>query len=363
MKLATGSFLGSLVSEEFWAPVIHPVRQGGRLERPTYGCAMAKQTHHDELIHVLQQRLHAVADTLQLVAQLCTRGKKSVVHHGEVDSASDDEDSDHAAAPSPTKLVHDLRVNCRRAETALKATRDHLTHKEAAWFRGHLQKIRNSCNALRDDEVFRKWLRQQTASEAQRRLIASLSRDVKAGCRAVAVRARNVIQQQHFRKHVHDLGARTTDGKARPTNARTVWRLELGRWLFQVLNRVIQAVPDDANDLGALHQLRVTVKQLRYGMELVAELDSAASLQGSIGLLHDMQDKLGALHDAVVRLPRLRTEFGDATSEAAELITVALEDLERCVVDWRDWWEFQVLDRVVAECTREAAMLLMPGEA
>lgn len=333
---------------------------------------MAKQTQHDELIHELRQRLHAVADLLQLVAQLRTRGKKSVVHHGAIDSTSDDEDSEHAATASPTKLVHDLRVNCRRAETALKATRDHLTHKEAAWFRGHLQKLRNSCNALRDDEVLRKWLRQQTASEAQQRLIASISRDVKAGCRAVAVRARNVLQQQHFRQHIHDLGSRTAApaGKALPPNtdasngkrSQALWRLELGRWLFQILNRLIQALPDDPNDLGALHQLRVTVKQLRYGLELVAELDSASSLQGSIGLLHDMQDKLGALHDAVVRLPRLKTEFSEATSEAAELITAALEDLERCIVDWRDWWKFRILDQVVAECSREAATLLMPVE-
>lgn len=337
---------------------------------------MTKQTHDDELVHVLRLRLHAVADLLQLVSHLRTRDKKAVVHHGAVDSESDDEESDHAEEASPTKLVHDLRVSCRRAETALKASRDHLTSKDATWFRDHLQKIRNSCNALRDNEVLRKWLRQQIASEAQQRLVKAISKDVKAGCRAVATRARNVIQQRHFRQHIHDLAARaagpedrvhstSTDVSSLRQNqtTATLGQIELGRWLFHVLARMIQAMPDDANDLGALHQLRVTVKQLRYGLELVEELDPTASLQGSIGLLHDMQDKLGELHDAVVRLPRLRTEFGDATPEATQLISAALEDLERCLVSWREWWEFKVLDQVVAECSREATKLLMPGEA
>jgi CHAD domain-containing protein len=258
-------------------------------------------------------------------------------------------------------MVHDLRVSCRRAETALDAGRSHLKNKAAAWFRDHLQKVRDSCNALRDDEVLRKWLRQQTASEAQQQLIKCISKDMKAGRRVVAARARKLILQNHFRRHIHDLESRARAAERIEVGGSLAdhSQLELGRWLFHVLDDLIQAMPDDPTDFDALHQLRVAGKHLRYGLELVQELDPTASLAGSIGLLNDMQDKLGELHDAVVRLPRLKTEFADATSEAAEIVTAAQEALERCIVGWREWWEFKVLDQVVSECSREATRLVM----
>lgn len=334
--------------------------EGGiRIQRQAF--IMAHTTHDDELIQALRQRLHGVSDLLQLMADLKVRRKQPVAPDGAVDSEPDDEESDHAEKLSPTKMVHDLRVSCRRAETALDAGRSHLTNKAAAWFRDHLQKVRDSCNALRDDEVLRKWLREQTACEAQQRLIKCISKDMKAGCRVVAARARKLILQNHFRRHIHDLEPRAGIVKSVESGSSLTdhWQLELGRWLFHVLDDLIQAMPDDPNDFGALHQLRVAGKHLRYGMELVQELDPTASLAGSIGLLHDMQDKLGELHDAVVRLPRLKSEFADAASDAAEIITAALEDLERCIVGWHEWWEFKILDQVVSECAREATRLLM----
>ena len=101
-----------------------------------------------------------------------------------------------------------------------------------------IRKLWHYCNVLRDDEVLRKWLKQQTTSEAQQELIKSISKDVKAGCRSVAARARTTVEQHHFRQRIHDLGTRLSPADRLVEPAGKVggiaqqWQLELGRWLF-----------------------------------------------------------------------------------------------------------------------------------
>lgn len=307
----------------------------------------------------LQFRLEMVADLLQQLVDVQLNDDKPNGHRKAAQPKRKGAKSAKTEEPSTSKLLHDLRVSCRRAEIAVKVCPQELTRKQAAWFRDQLQSVRDSCNVLRDDEVLRKWLRNLPDSDPQQELLKSISKNIKAGHNEAAKRARALLQRRHFLRHVDEWRSDAPAGHG-STALPAVWRGPLGRSLFESINRLIQAIPDSPDDHAALHQLRIAAKRLRYGAELAGELEPRLQLADLIKLLTQMQDKLGELHDAVVRLERLTAE-SDKLSEAGELLTAARDELAKRLAIWRTWWQANILQKIVKQTGSAASKLLDPA--
>lgn len=313
----------------------------------------------------LKKRLLDVAQLLQSVSRL-TRGDKKP---SQARKAARIQDNGEDPEISATKLLHELRVACRRGETALKACDSHLAATDSTWFRRQMQKIRKSCNSLRDDEVLRKWVRQQSGSDRYKALLESLAKGIKSGYSAVSERARNLIQRQRFRQRIQKalpldecpsdaVDHSPLNSRSEPDTSNSAsWRHELGKWLFRVLNEVIQAVPKHADDPNELHQLRIAVKRLRYGMEFATDVDPQLRLHATARLLQEIQDLLGAIHDGAVRQKRLEKVFAKR-SDGDALIAIAIAEAEQSAADWNAWWQPSVFKRILRQTNAEVVKLL-----
>ncbi len=324
---------------------------------------MSSHSPDDPRRQGLRQRLHKVADLLDMVAQSKSSRTKSAPQGTPVNTKLDQVPAQLATAPSKSDLLHDLRVACRRAETALKACRSQLTHQESSWFKDQMRSLRKSCNPLRDDEVFRKWLEKQSPEDPQQQLLKSVADTIRDERKKVVAQSRTMLRRHHFRRHTDELWpvsdkSNNDRSNRERTSERDRWRYQLGKWLFHLVDQMIQAIPDDHHDYDALHQLRIAVKCVRYGLEYASELDPQLTLRQSIGRLQIMQDKLGDLHDAVVRLRRLESEYSKQTT-ADQLIPAAREELQQCASNWRRWWKPATLKQLVVQCGTEVSKLVV----
>ncbi|MDB5392077.1 MAG: hypothetical protein JWM11_7723 [Planctomycetaceae bacterium] len=329
---------------------------------------MKTMTRINPVERCVRQRLKDVADLLEAMANGTSHGKQSVVRLAVTPTNSEEDASIDTEKVSKSKLIHDLRVACRRGETALCASTGILAATKSNWIRQRMHQIRKLCNPLRDNEIFLKWLEKQATSKPQRKLVKSVSQAIKEEYPPVADRAQKAIQQHRFEQHLQKLSSSDAGADEHAANGLDLsdeheqnglvnWRHQLGRWLFHILDGLIHNFPDDHDNFKALHQLRIAAKRLRYGMEFVAEIDSKLKLQEPIQALQDMQEKLGELHDAVVRLERLQAEFNRHRT-GNELISVAQEGLESSLADWKNWWQPAIWKRLLKQSIVEVSKLL-----
>jgi len=325
----------------------------------------------------LSQRLTNVIELLAKVAQLRENDKKRNAQRHGTRTTIVERDSRVANEASRSKVLHDFRIACRRGETALSAYEFHFENSDATWIRQKLHKMRDSCNALRDDEVLLKWLKKQPESQTQQQLSRSISRRIRDGYPLVSERAQRLILQHRLRCRIQKLSASVTH--SRPSQ-QTLMRspqdstrqdrdpnapleqmdcgvIPLSKWLFGLLDRLIQNFPEGQHDFEVLHDLRIATKRLRYGMEYICDLCPQLNLSMTTELLQEMQEKLGELHDAVVRKQRLKQEFKHS-SRGDQLRDAAREELRSCVTDWQAWWQPKVFRKILQPTVAEIAKLL-----
>lgn len=322
----------------------------------------------------LQQRLVEVVDLLEQIIG----GKSGLRSPTPEDNGGPQVDQGLASAVtlmkpgkvSKSKLLHDLRIACRRGETALDACARILVDPKLVAIQHQMRQIRRLCNPLRDNEVFLKWLQRQPENAARQKLVKSVSQAIKEAYPDVAERARKIVHQHRLQREIQKLsraepGSRDLGGKAEPERDLTTdlsglsrWRRPLGQWLFHMMNKLIQEFPDDHDNFNALHQLRIAAKQLRYGMEFTAELDPKLKLQGTLDLLQEMQEKLGELHDAVVRDGRLHKEYHHLHRHGDELLVAARDGLRDRLADWKAWWQLPVQKQLLKQSVTEVSKLL-----
>jgi CHAD domain-containing protein len=331
------------------------------------------QTTDHAFEQCLKQRLIDVVDLLDKLANLKSHKKPQRVNT--VDRLSSKPVAPREAPQtqpvkqSKSKLLHDLRTACRRGETALSACDERRSAANPAWIQNRLHEIRELCNPLRDEEVLLKWLRHQPESKPQQKLIKSIRQEIKSEYPLMSERARKAIRQHRFQQQIHKLSVaedateqhsqngHASEPEPNPHAGSQTWRRPLGRWLFHILDGLIREFPDEHDNFQALHQLRVSAKRLRYGMEFVVEIDPKLRLQGSIKALEEMQEKLGELHDAVVRHERLLKEFG-SKGDGDELIAAAAGSLQSSLADWKTWWQPHVWKQLLKQSINEVSKLL-----
>lgn len=229
--------------------------------------------------------------------------------------------------------VHQLRVWLRRSEVALVVFSDLLPRRQAQWMLKRIRRIRRSAGRVRDVDVlfsnlhlekgaWRKRLEKKRAHavvklvELRRRLGRKLKRRMKK-------LVQSVVSSSRGHRSVFESFARTT--------------------LRPMVDSVFEGVSGSVNDENALHQFRITSKQLRYSMELLAGAFTGGFRDELYPLLASLQDKLGGLNDLATMRDKLQRRV-DRSGNPAELsdlrrrLAVVNEALERTRAEFARLW-------------------------
>lgn len=77
---------------------------------------------------------------------------------------------------------------------------------------------------------------------------------------------------------------------------------------------------DDPLDAVGHHDLRISLKRLRYSLEFFAVCYDAAHVEWILERLSQMQDLLGDLHDAEVLVPEMQHVLGDLSGRRSSVV-------------------------------------------
>lgn len=233
--------------------------------------------------------------------------------------------------------VHQLRVSLRRMRSALDVFEPVLQPDYRRHWRKVLKFLARSVDEARDLDVFlmTHFSEGGNASELEKHLRRQHKRSYKSLSRLLQSKQFNKPRRQlkkqlknkHWRaKYGHHSGMLTTTLAARQ--------------LQQCYDRVLaQQSAISLDDEAALHALRISIKKLRYGCELLAPVLDNKNNTVFISAMKTLQDDLGLIHDASVQQSMLsalpagaQDEFSRITfaSEAssAQLKTTLAEKLQ-----------------------------------
>ena len=247
-------------------------------------------------------------------------------------------------SPQDSEALHDLRVACRRAESALRVCCDLLPPDPAKWLRKHLREVRRLSNASRDNEVLRKWLKGQAGSFA-RNLRKSLKSEGQQQRVSLVECIRDVLRGNRWAEHVERVGS--SEGSGAEDHTRRL----IARRLREDLFRFVESLPTEATSPSELHQFRIAGKRLRYSIECVCEMFPAVKCRSLHRILPQIQERLGQLHDLDVRLVSLKPWVRDAGASPQWQESIA--ESQRLLISWQAWWRSVAWESAVGTALTE----------
>jgi len=228
---------------------------------------------------------------------------------------------EHEAALPEEDAVHDMRVATRRLRAALRVLR-------LGELDGRVKALQDALGAVRDLQLQIEWLRTRDAA---------LYRACKGRLRRANQALQRELRQWRSQTLPVLLGAAADPSAPRPRN---LWKL-LRKRLKRMQERLERARTRPSP--GSLHAARISVKQLRYLLEVskdslpkrVTRLESdLKTLQASLGELHDVDARI----DLVKSRPALARDQKEARKR---LEKIAAAQLMR-------WHRQRLIDRVSA---------------
>ena len=214
----------------------------------------------------------------------------------------------HEAALPAKDAVHDMRVASRRLRAALRILR--LRELDPA-----VKELQDALGAVRDLQLQVEWFARRDAG-LRRRRAAELRKAEAALERAVRKwRTRSLPRLLEAASAANGPGSRRLHKMLRKRIRRLEERLEAAR-----------AKPT----AGAMHRARISVKQVRYLLEISQEMLPAKAaalvadlktLQASLGELHDVDARLALLRSK----PALRRDQQEDRNRLARIIATQLD--------------------------------------
>lgn len=319
----------------------------------------------DLLAEVLRTRFRALAKAVA----------KCRVALGVSPRVASDLDQPELTPEHVTSAVHSLRVACRRAGVALDIAKDHLPSNQLAFMRQRVRLLRKGAGALRDCDI-------------QQRLLDQLSHAAPDRVRAVAFAARMLSQDRIIaHRGLADVLLRIAPREIRraplvPQHAHP-FRSPIELTHAHAGRRAGQALAGSAqmtNSPAAFHDVRLSLKGLRYTLELllpgVDGPKTKALRDEMLPMLMEAQEHLGAANDIsslVDRLARftttLRTTHQSEQLSADARLESDLRDLHDRFALVRDsrlatataWWRAQGLPKLHAALSAGGITPLIPS--
>ena len=235
---------------------------------------------------------------------------KAVWHYAPLAATKWEEDIEH---------VHQLRVATRRARAALHLFSDLLPQRQTRWMKRRLRELRTAAGNARDLDVLA--LRLQCIAEekegrhvrpvlehvvalrrkAQKPLAASYKKAKSKGFKQRSRAISKAIRWKH--KEQEPTFAEAARGKLAP-----------------LVDKFFTAAAADLSDIKALHQMRISGKQVRYTMELLAGAFDESFRRELYVIFAEVQEMLGTINDhasAVTMFHEWRERADNNGSQAA----------------------------------------------
>jgi CHAD domain-containing protein len=193
--------------------------------------------------------------------------------------------------------VHQARVATRRLREAVPVLGAGLGRKRVRKLRRRMRKLTRLFGAVRERDVALSMLKtRQTDGHIDPHGAARVREALHEGRDAARTRLTETLDAHKVSRWLHDV--KVFEQALAEPSADAGWRVVLARRLLKRTERVRRTV----NEAGVLfvserlHAVRVAVKQLRYAVELAAEL-GGRKLESALNELKTCQDALGELHD------------------------------------------------------------------
>jgi CHAD domain-containing protein len=227
----------------------------------------------------------------------------------------------HEAALPEADAVHDMRVATRRLRAALRVLRlGELDRRVKA--------LQDALGAVRDVQLQIEWLRKRDAA---------LYRSCRARLREAKRALQRELRQWRSRTLPSLLGAAADGSAARPRNLSKLMRKRLKRMQERLERARVRPSP------RALHAARISVKQVRYLVE-VAKGSLPKKVTRLQSDLKTLQASLGELHDVDARIDLVRTR--PALARDQKEVRLRLEKI--AAAQLARWHKQRLIDRASA---------------
>lgn len=239
-----------------------------------------------------------------------------------------------AALTGDTHAIHQARVASRRLREVLPLVGRVLDDDEVGALQRRMRRVTRLLGPVREADVtLGLAIEHREAQPAEAPALAlvelrlSHERDARFGKVTRDLHADKMAKWLERAAHVEQALAEAADGRP--------WRKELAVRLRARAAQLLGAV-EEAGLLfvsDRLHEVRITVKRLRYVLELAGELRQAR-LRASVTALRGVQDILGHLHDLDVLVGRVQAVAAEKDTtklkrQALEALTLRLDSERR----------------------------------
>ena len=197
--------------------------------------------------------------------------------------------------------VHQLRVATRRVLAVLQLYAELLPTKPTKSLRRSLKKIQRAGGAVRDLDVLAQRFCKVEHNNAKKLVKTFKRRRSRMQLRLTKLYLR-LRQDDRFLNQIEKFP--TKIGASDTSNERAGTWMKM-RWA-QLVEQFYQVVNVDLEDLDALHRFRISSKQLRYGLELLAPAFDPMQLERAYAFVERLQDRLGRIHDHVIACEMFR---------------------------------------------------------
>lgn len=213
--------------------------------------------------------------------------------------------------------VHQLRVSLRKMRSALSIFSPVIDAPYRKQWRKELKKLSKQLDAARDLDVFIMTYFHSNYPDSE--LHKVLNKQKTRIYKQLAKRLRGEFKQRWRQLKKELKQSHWSQQHCRQQN------LSLSSLAHKQLNRLYQEVQQkaqslDLTDEAALHQLRISFKQLRYACEFLEPVLDSSRSPVFINMMKALQDQLGDIHDAAVQREMLAVLPLSTHNELQEIV-------------------------------------------
>jgi CHAD domain-containing protein len=241
------------------------------------------------------------------------------------------------------EYVHQLRVASRRAKAAMELYAELLPPKRARAVNKLLRDLRKAAGEARDLDVLAGRLSELASPDPQGPLQCVLL-EIKAQRKL----AQPPLLHGYQRASDKDLPQLTLRLLSKIRCQDPVPNLaDFGRNKFKpMVEAFFAAAAADLSDAAALHRMRISGKQVRYAIELLAGAFDDSFRQQLYPVFGDIQERLGAINDHVTAIALLtqwseRTEHPERQAALEQLAVDEKLRLDEAMGRFQAWWTAQ----------------------
>jgi len=232
-----------------------------------------------------------------------------------------------ALAGEDIEGVHQVRVGLRRFRSALSLFKRYLPAAQREWLKGEARWLLSELGPVRDLDVFAVELLPPVAIRRQMRTVRTLSDAVRPARALAHGKAAAALDSARARRFLSRLevwlagrGWRSA-GEAKDPRTATAQSFALRALNKRLVKILARGKRIDHLPVPELHQLRIAVKKVRYGIEFFHDVLPKRRAARLAETLKNLQDSLGRLNDLDVarEIAAQLTAAADNAKAAADI--------------------------------------------